>query len=693
MLSPRLLILSVTTLVGITNVWAAGDDAIEELIVTGSYDTRTIDVSEALVISPDTARLLKDAPGANINGNGPLTGIPQYRGMYGPRIATSMDGRQLAPAGPNWMDPPLSYAAAGQLESLEIYRGIVPVSVAQESIGGAIEVHTNRGDYGSDDNWQLSGKVAGSAQSINGGSHLNAALFGASQSQRIKIAAMTESGSDAEFPGGDITPSEYERQRYDLGYGFRSGDHSFQLDYSYNDTGDTGTAALPMDINYIKGKLLSLDYNYTPQTDLIVEASIYGSQLDHGMTNYHLREAPIASRWRQNTADSDNLGVKLTSTLQDDNGNWTLGVDGFTETHNSDIDNPNSSMFYVVNFNQAERELLGVFLERQQSWHAWDGHLGIRYNHVVTDASEVGSSSAMTMPPAQMLRDSFNNANRKQTDNNLDLVAKISYNTTKNTSWHAGIAQKNRSPSYQERYLWLPLEATGGLADGYTYTGNIKLKSEVSRQLEFGGDFSNETFTFSPRVFYHRVNNYIQGTPSQVAPAVMLVRMMNTANGTNNPDPLQFNNVDAELYGFDMDWRWSIHENWSLSGIVNYVRGTRDDINDNLYRIAPPNTSLRLNYQESSWNAGVETIFYARQDNVSDTNGEQETSGYGLMNISGSWQATDKLRLSGGVDNVFDREYQEHLGGYNRAANPDIAKGERLSAYGINAFIHAEWSF
>ena len=38
------------------------------------------------------------------------------------------------------MDPPMSYAVGGQLESLKIYRGIVPVSVAQESIGGAIDV-------------------------------------------------------------------------------------------------------------------------------------------------------------------------------------------------------------------------------------------------------------------------------------------------------------------------------------------------------------------------------------------------------------------------------------------------------------------------------------------------------------------------------------------------------------------------
>ena len=65
-----------------------------------------------------------------------------------------------------------------------------------------------------------------------------------------------------------------------------------------------------------------------------------------------------------------------------------------------------------------------------------------------------------------------------------------------------------------------------------------------------------------------------------VAAAVMFVRMMNMMNGTANPDPLEFNNVEAELYGFDMDWRYDLTERWSLHGVVNYVRGKRKDVDE-----------------------------------------------------------------------------------------------------------------
>lgn len=667
---------------------------LEELVVRESHDTRTIDVTGELIISPDVAQLLKRAPGANVNSNGPLTGIPQYRGMYGPRIATSLNGNQLAPAGPNWMDPPISYAVGGQLESLEVYRGIAPVSVAQESIGGAIDARTHRGEFTDSADFQLEGRLIGSAQSVNGGHHLNTALHASNNRHRFKAAAMTEAGDDAGFPGGDITPTEYERQRYDVGYGVRWGNHSLQLDYGYNDTGEAGTPSLPMDITYFEGDLYNMTYRFDPATWIDATLSLYGSELDHGMTNYRLREAPDPSRWRRNTATSENLGFNLRVNMAVAGGAWTVGLDGFDETHDSDIDNPENPMFFLVNFNGAERQVLGAFAERRQDvGDNWETELGIRHNRVTMDAGEVDGTPAMMMPPAQMLRDAFNAAGREQTDNNVDLVARLRYSSGLNSSWHLSAARKTRSPSYQERYLWLPLEATAGLADGYTYTGNIHLDPEESTQLEFGYDYSGPRLSLSPRVFYKRVDDYIQGTPSEVPAAVMFVRMMNAMNGTSNPDPLQFNNVDAELYGFDLDWVWQVGEQWSLSGILNYVRGERRDIDDNLYRIAPPNATLRLAYQGENWTAGVENILYRRQHRVSETNGEQKTAGYGILNLNATWQATPALQVAAGVDNIFDKTFLDHLGGYNRAVNPDIARGARLPGYGTNVFARVTLEF
>jgi iron complex outermembrane receptor protein len=673
----------------------ASANPMEELVVAAQRDTRTIDVTDALSVSPDVAQLLKAAPGANVNSNGPITGIPQYRGMYGPRIATSLDGNQLAPAGPNWMDPPISYAVTAQLESLEVYRGIAPVSVAQESIGGAIDARTRHGEFTSGEAFELQGRVMGSLQSVNNGYQLDADLQASNNRQRIKLAAMTQAGDDSAFPDGDILPSEYERQRYDIGYGFRAGPHSVQLDYGYNDTGDAGTPALPMDIEYFEGHLYDVTYRFDLPADLLLQASVYGSDLDHGMTNFHLQQAPQAPAWRRNIATSDNRGFDLQASLYDATGSWAIGFDGFSAEHDSDIDNPKNPMFFVVNFNAAEREVLGLFLERVQRFDdRWRAEFGARYNRVTTDAGEVDGTPAMMMPPAQQLRDQFNSAQRKQRDHNIDLAARAWYAASDTLSWYAGIAQKHRSPAYQERYLWLPLEATAGLADGQLYVGDIGLDPEVSRIIEFGLDYQGRQLSLSPRVYYNDVSDYIQGTPlGSMHPATMMVRMMNASNGTNRPDPLQFSNVDARLYGFDMDWAWRLDEHWTLSGVVNYVRGKRDDIRDNLYRIAPPNTSLRLSYTTSAWRLAVENVLYAAQDDVSATNREQETPGYGVVNIHGDWQLTSRLQLAAGIDNLFDKTYLNHLGGYNRAANPDIERGARIPGVGTNVFARFVYAF
>lgn len=305
--------------------------------------------------------------------------------------------------------------------------------------------------------------------------------------------------------------------------------------------------------------------------------------------------------------------------------------------------------------------------------------------------------STMMMPsPAMMLRDNFNSADRSQEDNNIDWVAKAYYPTSETTTLYTGLARKSRSASYQERYLWLPMQATAGLADGRTYTGNLELEAEVAHELELGFDVDANALMLSPRVFYREVDDYIQGTVTSDSNASNFVNMMNSMNATSNAAPLQFNNIDAELYGFDMDWRYRFTEQVSVSGLINYVRGKRTDSNsnDNLYRIAPLNASLALNYTGNNWGLTLEGVAYDQQDKVSEFNGEQESAGYGLLNIRGQWQITSSARLGFGVDNALDREYRDHLTGTNRVnGNADIANGEKLPGYGRNAYARIDFEF
>ena len=114
---------------------------VDEVVVVGrsvSTGLAQIQVDREMLV--DTATVLKDMPGANVNANGPVTGIAQYRGMYGDRVSVVIDHLGVVSGGPNAMDAPLSYASPMITEDLAVTRGVASVSLAPESIGGHMAV-------------------------------------------------------------------------------------------------------------------------------------------------------------------------------------------------------------------------------------------------------------------------------------------------------------------------------------------------------------------------------------------------------------------------------------------------------------------------------------------------------------------------------------------------------------------------
>ena len=162
---------------------------------------------------------------------------------------------------------------------------------------------------------------------------------------------------------------------------------------------------------------------------------------------------------------------------------------------------------------------------------------------------------------------------------------------------------------------------------------------------------------------------------------------------SSQPDPLQFSNVKAELYGFDIGSESQLAEHWQLNTSISYVRGKRRDIDDNLYRIAPLNGTLDLSYEKQVWSVTAQSVLAAAQKQVSATNDEQATAGYGVMNLYGKYQLQTSMEFTAGINNLFDRYYADHLNAINRVSNSDVALGERLPGAGRSVFarLHYRW--
>ena len=691
--------------------WALAQEPtqIREILVVGVKDSHTVVTDDTLIAPADTAQMLRKMPGANINKNGELTGIAQYRGMFGDRISVAVDGAQISGAGPNAMDAPLSYAPVALLESLTINRGIAPVSSAQETIGGYIQADTYSGEFGNSSDFEFAGRTYFGTQSINDGVVASGFFSLANRNNIFRAFVMNESADDLQFPGGTIVPSEYERERFDLGYGFQSGAHEFSIDVSRNNTGDAGTAALPMDIRSIDSDLFRSRYNYSGNT-FNITAELFGSDNEHWMSNFHLRRPPQdnmmtpgAMRYRQTFAASENLGFTVKLEQYANNGTWLYGLDGHFTDHDAVVTNPNAGAFFLDNFNGTQRDIIGAFIERNLSLSDAVGlAAGIRYNRVSMDTGEIGANlnpmnMMMGMPVvlnnlAGSLANQFNASQRAQTDNNVDWFARLSINTDNELTWYLGAARKTRSASYQERYLWTPLESAGGMADGKTYIGNVDLAPEVAHEIEFGFDMQRDRFSLYPRLFYKDVADFIQGTPS-INPIANQLALMMSNMGMGAPDPLQFNNTDATFYGFDMEASYELTDQLTLRSIVNIVRGRRDDINDDLYRVSPDNIILGVDYRANNWLASLESVTYAKQDRVSATNLEQTTDGYSIVNVSAKVDLPIGAELRLGIENLLDEEYLDHLAAYNRAFNPDIPARSRMPGLGRNVYGRLMWYF
>lgn len=199
------------------------------------------------------------------------------------------------------------------------------------------------------------------------------------------------------------------------------------------------------------------------------------------------------------------------------------------------------------------------------------------------------------------------------------------------------LARKTRSPTYQERYLWVPLEINAGLGDGNNYIGDPALEPERSRQIEIGFDWELDRLRLSPRLFRHDIDGYIQGVPATGMAAVGVSR-----NANGDPTPLLFANTAARIEGLDLTLDYRIDERWRLEAVAAAVDGARRDTDDSLYRISPDSLRLALHYETGRFLARFEQLLVAEQDAVSrantldpanPNNSHAATDGHSLTNV------------------------------------------------------------
>jgi iron complex outermembrane recepter protein len=638
----------------------------------------------------DTASLLRDVPGVQLQSAGGTSSLPVLRGLADDRNRTLVDGMDLIASCPNHMNPPLSYLDPSNVKSLKVYPGISPVSVAGDSIGGTIIAEPYGLPFAAPGQGLLSTAEIGGFYRSNGdawGGNLFAAL--ANESFSIMYTG-SSAQADNYKAGGDFKTSTatgraghtlaldevgstaYNTWTQQLAVGFKGDGNLVEAKYTFVKTPEQLYPNQRMDM--LDNEQQRFNLRYLGQFAWgSLEARAYHEKVDHYM-NFGA-DKQLVYGTAVNGMPMNSKGETTGATAKADivlTERDLLRVGALYQHYTLDDWWPPSGTGMMApgtfdNINDGKRDRLGLFGEWESRLDTqWTALLGARYERVETDAGNVqgyDNTNGMGMMMSNQKRDAaaFNAQDHKRVDNNWNLSAIARYTANVNTDVEFGLARKVRSPNLYERYTWStwPMAAimNNTVGDGNGYVGNLNLEPEKAHTVSATIDWhaADRAWELTATPYYSRVSDYIDA-----------VRQPATQTANNQFVVLQYANMSAELYGIDIAGRMPLAQtgvgDFGLRGVLGYVHGKNRDTGDGLYNIMPLNAKVALTHRTGGWDNALEVVGVTAKDDISQVRNEVETPGYGLTNLRGSY-SWKQARVDFGVENLFDKLYGLPLGG------------------------------
>ncbi len=651
----------------------------------------------------DTAALLRDVPGVQLNGAGGVSSLPAVHGLADDRLRIRVDGMDLVATCPNHMNPPLSYLDPAQVASLQVYAGIAPVSLGGDSIGGSIVATTPAPAFAATGETRAGGEVASFYRSnhaalggsvdlhwANDGFHVGY-RGGSSRADNYRAGRDFKTVASTGRPAHELSLDEvgstaYETANHALTLALKRDAHLLEAKLGYQDMPEQLFPNQRMDLLDNTQKRGSVRYRGEFGWGAL-DASAYHERVDHfmdfgpdkrfwygsnsgpgnpcdpirymgdpagtcagGMPMYSAGRtsgARIAADLGFAAADLLRVGAEMQRYELDDW--WTPSGGGM-----------GPGVFW--NIADGERDRNALFAEWEQHLSdAWLTLLGARFEQVHTDAGDVRGYSTMANAPGGQYAEAnaFNARERERSDHNWDLTALARYTPGPRFDLEFGLARKTRTPNLYERYTWSswPMAATMNnfVGDGNGYIGSIDLKPEVAHTLSATLDWhaADRAWQLRATPHYTSVQDYIDALPR-------------TGWVANRFNVLQLSNQSARLYGIDLSGEARLGEGglgaFAFEGIVNHLRGVNRDRDDDLYNLMPLNARLRLKHSLAGWNSVLEWELVDAKEHVSAVRNEVPTDGYGLLHLRTS-REFGRLRLDAGVENLFDRGYRLPTGG------------------------------
>lgn len=189
------------------------------------------------------------------------------------------------------------------------------------------------------------------------------------------------------------------------------------------------------------------------------------------------------------------------------------------------------------------------------------------------------------------------------------------------------------------------------------FLGNPQLAPERSTQGDLWLEGRAAGVQWQVNAFARRLDDYI------TIQATDLPR----AQAGSPPPVFRFINGRALYHGGEVTATRRVYTDWSVSSAVSYLRGDDQTLNEPALGVTPLRGDVRVRYApvrapwwlEAAWHAA------GSQSRVATTRGERVTSGWSTTDVQGAYtvggDSPRALTIRGGVRNLFDRSYVQHL--------------------------------
>ncbi|MCT4601826.1 MAG: TonB-dependent receptor [Marinifilum sp.] len=612
---------------------------------------RTAKESETMQIN-SSDKLSHDA-GEFLSQSGLIGGIrksgsygfdPVMRGFKYDQLNIVMDnGMSATAACPNRMDPPISQIPLNMVDKVEIMKG--PHSLRYgNSFGGSI--HFKSSSNGFADKATAFGRATASYES-NGEIFRTEALAGAKgKFYNFGIFGAYSEGSDYEDGNGDKVASGFNRRNIGLVSNFKLSDsQTLQLSGNNNYAEDVDFPALNMDLREDDTKMISVGHKITFKNAALasISTSANASFVDHEMDNLTKNLNPRKVN-AITEAETKNYAFRSEAAFQFKESSFFTGVDYKSEqaegirSRNMLMGPMAGKTVYDNIWQDSKIEKLGVFGEY----------------HFALDETYFVASARIEHNSAESDGKASNFVSVNPNDPSDEMNFSFSFGATQDIfeQVRMGIwfGRAERSGSLTEKFInHIPVDV-----DPYERIGNPDLDPEINYQLDYNINLRTEYFSLDINLFNSWLRDYISSEiRSDLTP------LMATAPGVK-----QFVNIDkAVMRGFEIGFNQSITNNLYHRLNLAYTYGKNKEINQPLPEIPPLDIRYNLGVHlcKQKFTPELMLRYAAKQDRIAENYGETKTPDFTVLDFKASYLFSDHFQIMGGIRNLFDEAYYEHL--------------------------------